>query len=432
MITRRHVLQTGLTSLMLGGAAKASPQVKPPCHDGGDLDQDRIDTAVSLAAVERALAACPADFGCAKGARALFGLKIVDGILVDPEASDLILIGRSTEGLAPLNLDDLMVMLRHADMAYAEIIKETPTEIVRQFSWPGVSIDIRPETVNALNGLAAKITNFSDYDTKWPKICKLPMDTRVLGIMPQCHAAARLLEADQLLKFISNNLYEFDAIRSITSRRVAAVLKSVATGEPIAERNSLTRFWFTTGMHEIIEGQGVFLFNRADVQLLDEAEHLTRAGKIEPTGDVNQMARDFSCAFTRVLPGLGESSEEPVLKQMVDIFRWALTANLIKHAGLLSHTRLALPSLRGAMPLQAYDIPKTLSGVARVYQWPRDGNPKDGPQNLRFVLPSCGGVEVNYGDLDTYIRSAPDARIAGLRARVLTARPNAQSLVWRV
>ncbi|WP_298921461.1 hypothetical protein [uncultured Roseobacter sp.] len=400
------------------------------CEPDVLLADDQINFTVSLAAVNRELAECGHDRDCGSGARKLYGMNHIDGIMTVP--GDLLILGRivetktaqPAESVSALDIDDLVANLRSAMMIYArQVGYHTPV---------GVTIDMRPDTFKLLQKVSSEINALSDYDQTWPRACSLPMDVKTFSVPHGSSASAKMISIDHWLKHVSNGSAHINNLKSVTERNMDVLLKAARAGTDTGEIGGMTRYWFSTGADDIVEDQGVYFIRKLNVVLLDEAEHLSRNGTFQSTGGVNQAAREFTCEMTAMMGELIESADHPQFKELSDVFRWNAVATLIAEENLFVRSGLWPDWLISDHRLALYDVPDTIEGVSRVYHWPNAQEPDDKKLNVRFVLPSCGGVQIDYRNLPDRILRHASKEVEPIKFAVLESRPNELAEAWSI
>ena len=88
--------------------------------------------------------------------------------------------------------------------------------------------------------------------------------------------------------------------------------------------------------------------------------------------------------------------------------------------------------LVNAHRIALYDVPSTFEGVSRVYHWPNEKDRDTEGLNARFVLPSCGGVEIDYQSLPARVQRRAHALVEPIRFAILDQRPNEAAPAWPV
>ncbi|WP_299727173.1 hypothetical protein [uncultured Tateyamaria sp.] len=427
-----RLIWSALLVLAIPASAGYAQTTATDCAPDRVVLPHEVDFVVSLAAVQSNLERCQGLADCGEDARRLFGLKRVDGFVLDP-AGDILFVGRKGAGLGPLDFDDFVVMLRHAMHEYAPVTHHIDAQgrrvATRTLTAPGVTIDPRPESIAALNRLVEN-TTLAQYAQDWPLICQTPMDAKTLGIPHGTGPSAKMMFADAMLKTISNGLSPVPDLPSVHDRNLTRFLQD---GTPSS--GSMTRYWFSAGLHDILEDNGDYLFRRANVALLDEAEHLTSAGEFAATGQTNPVARAFSCDMTRQFPDLMDQPDLGYLKDLDDVFRWGLVAQLLVSSDAFARTGFDTTWLLKQAPVRLYDVPHEFTGVSRIYRWPQDA-PADlarkGREGLHVVFASCGGVSVDLRETVKTVRRDANGRVAHLSRTVLLQRPAPTARSWRV
>ena len=392
------------------------------CEPNDNLDQSEVNFAVSLTSLNDELRLCGGNLTCGAAARSLYGMTRVDGVLVD--SGDLLIIGRKKAEDPPLDIDDFVVNLRSAMMIYArQAGYHTPV---------GVTIDMRPDTFRRLQKVSSKIKGLTDYDKNWPRACSLPMDAKTFSIPHGSSASAKMMSIDYWLKFVSNGQARILGLESVTERNLNALLAQARAGTEVGDIGGMTRYWFAAGDDDVVEDEGLYFIRKLNVALLDEAEFLSGNGDFKPTGGINTAAREFTCEMTAMMGRLADDAEHAQFKELADVFRWNAIATLIFEEGLFDRSGFRPDWLINDHRISLYDVPTTFEGVSRVYHWPNAEEQDTERLNIRFVLPSCGGVQIDYQNLSARVRRNAQSMVLPIRFAVLSQRPNDNAQAWPV
>lgn len=423
---RHRLIRLCIATLFLATPAVAqSPSCEAPAPDG----LPEIQRAVSLAVIDRELAACAGAANCGQHARLLYGLTRVDGYILDDAGHDIILVGQAGQG-EPLDIDDMVVALRNTLRHYVRTEGN-----VNYYSAPAVSIDPRPDTMARLESLAAGSGTLpaDAFDREWVARCETQQDVRVIGI-PKSRTAATMVEADHLMKRFVNGQEQIDHpdFNSLSDLSLALAKQNVLAGRQLGGATGINRFWFTAGPSIFRTDAGAVMIERADVVLLDEAEHLLRTGETVGTGQSNPLARQFSCGFSRLYPALAADSDYPIYRRLSDVFRWVALARLMVRERAFARAGFRPEHLIERHILAPVDVPETVPGIAEIRRWSHVT--EDGSQRTRteISLPSCGGVTVDYADLEASIIPDRAGILTHLEQVVILLRPGSLAAFWDI
>lgn len=411
--------------LLASPAAAETESCEAPAPEG----LPEIQRAVSLAALDRELAACDGAADCGTEARTFYGLTRIDGYILDDVDRDIILVGQAGQG-EPLDLDDLVVALRNTLRHYVR--REGN---VSYYSAPAVSIDPRPDTMARLEALSSGSGTLpSDaFDREWVARCETQQDVRVIGI-PNSRTAATMVEADYLMKRFVNGQERIGdpEFESLSDLSWALAKQNVLSGRGIGGATGINRFWFTAGPSVFRTDAGAAMIERADVVLLDEAEHLLRTGETVGTGQSNPLAREFSCKFSRLYPVLAADSAYPVYRRLSDVFRWVALARLMVRERAFARAGFRPEHLIERHVLTEVEVPATLPGIAEIRRWSHVA--EDGTTRTRteLSLPSCGGVTVDYENLDASVVPDRAGILTHLERAVILLRPDRLAAFWDI
>lgn len=386
-----------LPELATGATCRPAPKVST-----------RLDQAISLKQVSALLSKCRPGAGCEPVLRKLFGMKVPVGIIIDRGNRDVILVGQNKGRAAALDIDDLVVGLRHAAQRYA-----VRSGNRLQLSDPGVSIDPDPKVWRALGQIAERRTGQA-FRTSWAKTCKLPMSTRILGVPNDCRMAAVMMDADYRMKLIANGAINLASVESAMDER----LRRTKRGERI-KGSASSRYWFSAGAFGYRSDATGHLIEKAQIQLSTEATFRNIHGKIVDSGGNNPIAERFACRFTDNYAVIARARDLGIYKELDDMFRWVAIGQLIKERRAFEVANFDDHVLMKRWGIGTYKIPKTLPGQARF-----------GEAN-RVTLSSCGGVTI---DVSRTLKSNTGHRreVQAVARSVLSARPEPRAVHWRL
>jgi len=325
--------------------------------------------AYSLRSAEAALNSLP--HSASSELRTLGGITQLTGVVYDPRARDLILVGEHHPGGAQITLDDFAVALRSR-------------LLLRQ--WPEVSIDPAPDTAK------------TGY-----------MKVRIEGGIEGTQFGRDLYEADYLLKRIS---------LGIEPSRVVAVPSNWSlvdeTLRTLADANGFditSRFWFYPVLKAVKVRQNVASVSGLEVKVFTEVLSANVNGRA--TKDLHDLgsehfARNVSDHFNELVSVHPAFGRVQVLNELVAVTR---AIELLESPVDLDYWLTRYPIGRGTTPKQVKelerrgDVPKASGGVSAMsYQG--------------GVLLQALAIRVNAGD------------ITALRDVVLRTRPKATTLTW--
>lgn len=411
--------------LLASPAAAQTESCEAPAPEG----LPEIQRAVSLAALDRELAACAGVAGCGAEARKVYGLTRVDGYVLDDAGADIILVGQAGPG-EPLDVDDLVVALRNTLRHYVR--REGN---VSYYSAPAVSIDPRPDTMARLESLAAGSDTLPGdaFDREWVARCETQQDVRVIGI-PNSRTAATMVEADYLMKRFVNGQERIGdpEFTSLSDLSLALAKQNVLAGRAIGGATGINRFWFTAGPSVFRTDAGAAMIERADVVLLDEAEHLLRTGETVGTGQSNPLAREFSCKFSRLYPVLAADAAYPVYRRLADVFRWVALAWLMVRERAFARAGFRPEHLIERHVLSQVEVPETLPGIAEIRRWTHVTEDGSTRTRTELSLPSCGGVSIEYNNLEASIVPDRAGILTHLEQVVILLRPDRLAAFWDI
>ncbi len=309
---------------------------------------------VSLVRLERAIER-QLDAGEPPGEefRSLAGLGRIDTVLIDREGRDIIISGPAEPfapdgsgrprgiqtGRPPLQLDDLLIALRH----------------VPQARNVGCSIDPRAENLAAFqnyvrqNSTAAVPAVIEQRFRKMAEILGLH-DVRIMGVPDDSHFGRVLVEADYRMKRISLGL-EDPEVRNLRSH--LALLRGGG--------NSLQRWWFVplfSGLY-CDAGRTVFEVTGPRVQVLSQEELADYQGQRQAAATTRLTTQAFSRQFTELYEKLANQS--PVFAELQNLVDLSVLVALLHQEQAFDQVRwqpglltdaARLPTDSGAAPRQ--------------------------------------------------------------------------------
>ena len=263
----------------------------------------------------------------------LAGLQRIEYIFVYPEWGDVVLAGPAGDwridgelrvvgletGLPVLRLDDLVVIFRHvladSDSRFGCLIVPRQEGLARIQAYAEESNrrPLRPgERRRWLDGLRAALGR---------------QDIEVYGLDPATRAARVMVEADYRMKLVGMGLEE-----GVPGVRSYLDLIDPTAGEP--PPMSVLRWWFTLdydAVHSSADGMA-FALHGQGLKVLSENELLTAEGERIPTGEAEELNRQFAESFTTHLEALAR--KYPVYGELRNLADLALVAALLRRERL--------------------------------------------------------------------------------------------------
>ncbi len=391
---------------------KAPPQGSRPSlsgfHDGGNRDAHWPSTLrkVSLTRLQKAVQirvamGLPIHDTMAN----LAGLTSIEYVYADPDSGELVVagpagpwepdsIGRSVgqESRQPvLQLDDLVVCLRNAWLANGKL---------------GCTIDPRRENLaRAAELIQNPLAKF--HQREWQKKLREALgqqDIRVFGIDERTHAASVLVEADHHMKLIGMGL-------APSIPQVASYFDRIKIGADSDGATDVIRWWFTAKGADIAcdESRQRFELGTVGVRVQSESEFLNERGERIHTGRSTVPTEGFARDFTQHFDAM--AARYPIYRELQNLFKLALVANLIKHEKLDQRTGLDLAFFTGTgethglvYPLRFGQIPKQVDSVVNETVIERR---IQGSLKRTTLVGVSGGVEVDAAAMVRERAAAP-------------------------
>lgn len=390
---------------------------------------------VSLKAVDRILASCP---GAALCADSLFlrlgGITAVAGIAFDERNRDALLLGEAREGHPAMHLEDLVVALRNAWLAY---VQQKGNRIT--YLHPGVSLEPTEATLKDLRRIAADIAKMDASGgekalRRWQETCRRPFQVAVSGLPPASRLASALLKADYALKGLANgsenlDLHGFPGMAELRKIRFQGGQEQGPAPEP--PQPSLTRYWFHPGGQEWESAEGIVILKRSPLMLMTEEMHdRIRAADTSRPVPSDDLAEAFAFGFTRLYDKVAES--RPEFRELAGLFRLVAAAKLIRDRYPESDARTAFPALFAGWKIPVAAGISGLPGRPDLQHFDHGRTTPDGMEIDRRWLPSCGGITVAVDPAKAWIRRRRDQRLPRFRKAALDARPSDSAWTWVV
>lgn len=387
---------------------------------------------LSLKAIDRILADCPASPLCQDSLfLRLGGITHLSGLAFDERHGDVLLFGEIRDGSPAMYLDNLVVALRNAWLAF---IQQKGNRIT--YLHPGISLEPAPAALKELLKIALEIANINETGgekalDRWKETCRKPYRVVVTGLPSDSRFAEALLRADYSLKAIANGSEELGihGFPGMAELRKIRFQGEQAQGRPPAPPlPSLTRYWFHPGAQEWEAGEGIVVLKRCQIMLMTE-EMFDRirtdsAATAPPSDDV---AEAFAYGFTRMFEQVAEI--RPVYRELEGIFRLVAAAKLVRDRYPEGDAKAAFPAL-----FQGYRLPPVLvgdemAGLSELQHFDHARTTSMGMEIDRYWLPSCGGINVAVEPAKAWVRRLRDQRLSSFRKAAISSRP-AEEGAW--
>lgn len=410
----------------------------PEDEDGGMPGPGPIMRVVSLRAVDRILGECPRHPLCGDSLfLELGGIKTLQGVIFDGTREDALLFGR-IEGAGPaFRLEDLVVALRNAWLAYAHRKGNRIT-----YLHPGVSLDPAPANLKELGRIARAIARIDASGgekalERWKEVCGRPYRVSVTGLPAGSRFARTLLRADYDMKALANgsgnpDIPGFPDMAEL--RRIRHQGEYSGGGSASPPPPSLTRYWFHPGSQEWEAGEDIVVIKRSPVTLMTgEALDRIRGGGSSGRGRGGESGPDdpaeaFAFGFTRMFGELAAS--RPVYREMENLFRLVAAAKLVRDRHPESRAHADFPALAGSYALEPGDAEPDYRGLPGLQHFDAARGTATGMEIDRRWLPSCGGVTVAVEPSKAWIRRAGDPGLPAFRKLALAKRPPGEGGAW--
>jgi len=368
-------------------------------------DRRKVSLAAVAAAARDAAAAgksVPADV------LLLGGLQRIEGVFVDPERHDIVLVGPAdTPIVGPsgaivgaaskrplLHLEDLLVALRAIDGARAGGIR--------------CSIDPTRDGLARLDAFLAKqraVMGSPEPLFRGMEEALGRQTVTVGGIPADSRFAQVLVAADYRMKQIGMGL-EASGLKQLPS-----YLAMIPAG---GKASSLPRFWLEAEYDPITRDADELAWRLSGrrMKCLTESDLAGKDGIQRGAGQADKAAEKWCAAMTANYDDLAE--KHPVFAELQNCVDLAVVAALIKGRQLDGRAGLDLGTLleAEALPLPRYDVPETVPTVASGLK-----------KGTTWVLSASGGIQFQPWQFAANAQAAAD--VAEQRTAALASRPDA-------
>lgn len=360
----------------------------------------------------------PADIAKIKS---FYGITRLYGFVWDQAEEDIILIGEAMEGRPNLHFDDFVVSLRNRYCFYCEEKNDTLF-----YSNPSCTIDPDPHVWEMLNELNNRYFG-NDFDAQskaWEEVCLQPQSVGVFGIPFNTHLASLMVNADYLLKDITNGNIsiqtdtDFKSLHQLRREKVDLAMKKgkdVSTGSPI------NRFEITSPRSFFKYDENIYLLYAQPIVLVTEEEFLSQ-NKFSGTGKADPLARMFTEGFNTHYDVIAQHL--PVFDSLLQAYRIYSIASAIEESGLIADTSYFRALLYHYL-LDEVNVPAFVEGRSLVDQLSYSTD-----ESIRtYYLYSCGGVNIGGKASSSTISKMKGKEILN---HVIQSKPGIGVDVWEV
>ena len=344
------------------------------------------------------------------------GMNRIYGYAIDDKNSDVILIGGRMESSNDILLDDFCITLRNAWN------ETTP---------PGCSIDPRPKEMNTLGDLMKKMNKYSDEFiqdrilSKWIKSAEYE-SVRVLGISKNTSFAKTIIDADYLMKKISNGTHpvKIFGFKSFNQMMLENSMNEYRRHGALEQKQILSRFWFFPDSNYFLTTTNALYLKNSSVKLLTEEEYWSENGERIGKGKPHPVADRFVKMFTENYQQI--AYREPVYAQLETLFRMVVIQKLLKekNAGIISED--ALDFWLNNYQLSTVVTPdsvRSLYTFNRLYK-------NIGNKRLSILSPMAGGVTISPEITAKCFKEDQTGSVDALKSLVFSSRPADKSVFW--
>lgn len=353
--------------------------------------------------------------------KSFYGITRLYGFVWDEAEKDIILIGEAIQGRPNLHFDDFVVSLRNRYCFYCEEKNDTLF-----YSNPSCTIDPDPHVWERLNQLS-NIDFGNDFDAlsrSWEEVCLQPQSVGVFGIPFNTHLASLMVNADYLLKDITNGNIsiqtdtDFKSLHQLRREKVDLAMKK---GKDASPGSPINRFEITSPRSFFKSDKNVYLLYAQPIVLVTEEEFLSQ-NKFSGTGKADPLARMFTEGFNTHYDIIAQHL--PVFDSLLQAYRINSIASAIEESGLIADTSY-FSTLFHQYPLDEVNVPSFVEGKSLVDQLSYSTD----ESISTYYLYSCGGVNIGGKASSSTISKMKGKEILN---HVIGSKPGTGIEVWEV
>jgi len=385
------------------------------------LSQDKDSgLAISL----KNLQECLKKKSCPENYKNLFGMKNINGFIIEENEKDFIIFGEIDGNLAPLYLDDFVVALKNAFFKYSKISGNTI-----YYENPGCSIDPREDTIKKLLKIGEELSKapkekIEGVLKEWKNTCQEEQNVRVLGIPFDTRFAKIMVEADYYMKRIvdgSVNL-KIEGFLSLTDMELEKIKKSLDKNENvILPPFTMNRFWFYPGEVKYSDGEDTIILDKCSVILLTEEEYISKQGKVSGKGKENLYAKAFSENFSSFYDKIAK--KEKIYLELYNLFKFVAISKIAKEKTEEQYFNYFLENFQE----EKIEVPRNLSGISNSKEFTYKREFESGYTEYYFWLPTCGGVSI---DIEKDKMKIIKKNNSALKSKIILARKSKKQIFW--
>jgi hypothetical protein len=361
-----------------------------------------------------------------RDAAVLYGATSIRGFIFteDSRGKDCILLTFVEPDRPALHVEDLAVAYRNL------------TTSPRQR--PGCTINPRPDTMQKLSRTAAAISAATSSSAvegllaDWARIAGSPQDVVVYGVSPDTHFAKIMVDADYVMKSVTNGALTIKGISSLAQLSVDKARAEIAKTNKLAPTRMLSdRFWFNPGPPALYrtDNNGTVILGKCPVVLLTEEEAITPSGHLAGKARPDPLAKRFADEFTADYQDI--ALQKPLYRELEGLFRCVALVDLMLNAAPNAATRKIIDKFMQEIRVPRYSYSATVKGKYGLEKLETRRETLHGVLEIRLWMPSCGGVSVDvHPDLQAHRLADPQGVVPVLTRAVIAARPTSRTIYW--
>jgi hypothetical protein len=353
----------------------------------------------------------------------LGGITWLEGYVVDPQNSDIILFGKKIENRPSYQLSDLL---------------DSFINVYADSAAPYCSLDPRPESILKINQVFnSSVLTGKSLDEKAAILSDAigPQMTVIGGIPRNSNHAFVMIDADYHMKKVSQGLVKLKGITSCLDQRLNAAKDSSSGLKDDLTSSSMSRFWFHIKPKDdnvypnFLESDNIVYISECPVVLLTENQVSDEKGILSDKKQDNPVAIEFAKSMSVNFSKLTDSVK--VYAELENLFR--LNALLRAAKFKLDNSDIyksICRSTEGLSYSSKNEMPVSLPGLVNLKEYKVEKKEKKSIVTESSLFMVCGGVGM---EMDVQKESlAKEITLANFQNKVIQFRPDKNACIWTV
>jgi len=325
--------------------------------------------------------------GPSKDAMVLGGISILEGIMINEEKDDVLLVGQYRPEYEPMYLDDFRLMLKnvYVDQEYIHC-----------------SLDPNSKNIARMNVFLAQNRIPVDDSGKLGRYVREmqsilgPQCVRIGGVPDNSRIANTMIYADYHMKQISQSLVQLENIRSTIDIQLDRIEADCRAGLPLNKfirQNTacMSRFWF-----HVLEdsptfsiSDGIVWLDECKVGIMTEQQKLTADDELVDIKSKNLNAEIFAQEFSARLDSVAD--QVVYYRDLINLYRLYASVLAMKHNDYFHQANMSPNTIIGRCWQNfIFEIPDSLDALANA----KTLKYQSGNAIYWFCSIACGGVSM--------------------------------------